>query len=446
MSSVDLTLLTMVQRGFVLSIRGLEVDASRVPLSGEQVKESVAQEFPPAVLFGPELSTLPLAHRELHRWLDGHGAALGTHASHHIAPLLAASLYSDPEDAGAAKEIVRAQLAAGSRANAVCAADTVPEEPTRGSGSGGGGPSSQDRLAYNVGMRFRDRAAKFSGGVGESWMEFVGDYQQVARDYSPTAKQKLQYLHNIVTGAAKRYYLNHVQAFATTFAQAVEMGVAEFNSAVQQKEVKTYLSTYDMNALVQAGKTEARPLAHTYKTMVKLAPLLPRSHQGDANSVDFLHHAVLGFDWATEPLKRVATPGLTLQQLYGELASSLQLHTAAKRAKDKRSSMSDAPVKYELANVMFAGQGVYGRPKTGVGASPPAGTSRAVQRKERFDPLSLIGCFSCDDPGHTMRDCLRPRDATRAARSKLDYFAKKRAGTPALESILFRLCQQVEAD
>ena len=177
-----------------------------------------------------------------------------------------------------------------------------------------------------------------------------------------------------------------------------------------------------------------------------MAPLVPRSHQGDANSVDFLHHAVLGYEWATEPLSRVATHDLSFQQLYGELAASLQLHTAAKRAKDRRLSMAVGPVKSELARVMFAGQGVYGRPKTGVGATSAAGPSRAVQRKDRFDPLSLMGCFNCDDPNHTMRDCSRPRDATRAAKRKLAYFSKKRAGTPALAGILFQLCQQVDTD
>ena len=71
---------------------------------------------------------------------------------------------------------------------------------------------------------------------------------------------------------------------------------------------------------------------------------------------------------------------------------------------------------------MFAGQGVCGRPKTGVGPTSPAGTSRAVQRKERFYQLSLMGCFNFDAPSRTMRDCPRPSDATRAAIRKLEYF------------------------
>jgi len=92
MSSADLSLLNMVQRGFVLSIRGFEVDGDRGPLSGEQVKESISQAFPPAVLFRAYLTALPLAHLELRRWLYGHGTALGPYPPHRIAPLLAANL------------------------------------------------------------------------------------------------------------------------------------------------------------------------------------------------------------------------------------------------------------------------------------------------------------------------------------------------------------------
>jgi len=45
-----------------------------------------------------------------------------------------------------------------------------------------------------------------------------------------------------------------------------------------------------------------------------------------------------------------------------------------------------------------------------------------------------------------MRDCPRPCDVTRAAKRKLDYFAKKRAGTPALASLLVHLCEQVDEE
>jgi len=61
--------------------------------------------------------------------------------------------------------------------------------------------------------------------------------------------------------------------------------------------------------------------------------------------VDFLHHGVLGYEWATEPLSSVATHGLSFQQWHGELAAAVQLHIAAKRAKEKCLSLADVQVK-----------------------------------------------------------------------------------------------------
>jgi len=447
MASVDLAVLSPVQRGFVQSIRALDVEARDIPLSGAQLKAAVADEFPPGVLFGADLGALPLALRELRRWLDSHGAALGTHPSHRVPPLLAASLYTDAEDTVAAKEIVRVQLAAGRRANATAATDDSPSASGHNGGSSHmGGTNPPDRLAHNVAMRFKDKAAKFSGGLGEAWMEYVADYQQVSRDYNLTSSQKLQFLHNLLAGDAKRFYLENVQAFATSFNQAVELVSTEYNSVVRQSRVKNYLSTFRMSTLVAQGKTETFALEQTYKNIMKLAPMVPRSHQGDAHRVDFLRHAVVGYPWANEPLSRVPTHNLSFQQLYGELEAALQLHGEAKQAIAKDNPADGAPGSTEVATVLYAGQGVYGRPNKGIGAKSAGGTSRAGQRKEGFDPLTLMGCFNCDDPGHTMRDCPHPRDVTRAAKRKLDYFAKKRAGTPALASVLYHLCTQVDEE
>jgi len=194
MATVDLAVLSPVQRRFFQSIRALDVEARDIPLTGAQLKAAVADEFPPGVLFVPDLWTLPLALRELRRWLDSHGAALGTHPSHRVPPLLAASLYTDAEDTVAAKEIVRVQLAAGRRANATAATDDSPSASGHNGGSSSvGATSPPDRFAHNVAMRFKDKAAKFSCGLGEAWKEYVADYLQVSRDYNLTASQKLRF-------------------------------------------------------------------------------------------------------------------------------------------------------------------------------------------------------------------------------------------------------------
>jgi len=208
MASADLTVLSPVQRGFVQSIRALDVEARDIPLTGAQLKAAVADEFPPGVLFGPDLEALPLALRELRRWLDSHGAALGTHPSHRVPPLLAASLYSDADNTVAAKEIVRVQLAAGRRANAAATTDDSPSASGHtGGSSSAGGTNPPDRLAHNVAMRFKDKSAKFSGGPGEAWMEYVADYQHVSREYNLTGSQRLQFMHNLLAGDAKRFPL-----------------------------------------------------------------------------------------------------------------------------------------------------------------------------------------------------------------------------------------------
>lgn len=53
-------------------------------------------------------------------------------------------------------------------------------------------------------MRLKQRENKFSGDLGEAWMEFVDEYLQISRDYSLTPVQKLQYLHNLLRGDAKK--------------------------------------------------------------------------------------------------------------------------------------------------------------------------------------------------------------------------------------------------
>ncbi len=77
-------------------------------------------------------------------------------------------------------------------------------------------------MAHNIAMRFKDNASKFSGDIGEAWMEYVAEYQRVARDYNLTPTQKLQFLHNLLRGDAKRFFLDRVDNYVSNFTQAVE--------------------------------------------------------------------------------------------------------------------------------------------------------------------------------------------------------------------------------
>ncbi len=85
-------------------------------------------------------------------------------------------------------------------------------------------------------MRFR--ADKLIGDIGESWNEYVAEYLHIARDSNLSNQQKLQNLHNIVGGDAKRFYLYVDLPNVSTFNHAVELIVHEYNSIVRQNRVK----------------------------------------------------------------------------------------------------------------------------------------------------------------------------------------------------------------
>lgn len=440
LAAVDTSLLNEEQKGVIASVRMLEAELATTPMSGEQVKAAVAELLPPAVLFGPSMVALPYLHRDLRNWLNAHGANLEQHSSHRIKMTLATALYPEAEERTIATELASEVEAAGRRSRT----PGSQQQSALTTGSSAATPSAGvDRAAHNVAMRFRDQAAKFSGNLGESWSEYVAEYQQVARDYELTATQKLQYLHNLLRGNAKRFFLDRVHGTAATFAQAVDMVSAEYNSIVRQDRVKNYLSSLRLSSFVKDGTDTTAALEKTYKTISKLAPQVPRSHHGESYKVEFLRNAVVGNSWATEPLSRIATHSLTFQQLYGELEAALHLHNEARLAimRDDITQGTATP-EDKVPGILFAGQGRYMRRNKDIGKRHAAKGGSGAQR---FDPLSLMGCFNCDDRSHSLGDCPHPVNAIKAAKRKLEYYAKKRAAQPVASAVLYQLCSQLDA-
>lgn len=70
---------------------------------------------------------------------------------------------------------------------------------------------------------------------------------------------------------------------------------------------------------------------------------------------------------------------------------------------------------------------MYANPSKGIGGTYPKGRSSGGSSSSaphpgaagrgggRFDPLSIAGCFHCDDPKHTMRHCKLPINTEKAA-------------------------------
>lgn len=110
MASMDLSHLSQIQKGFILSIRALDEDIVSLQMNGSDVKASVSKLFPPGVLFSDDLMNLPFCHRKLRDWLDSHGANMAQHSSRRVLMTLATNLYGEVEDRQAAEDIARALI------------------------------------------------------------------------------------------------------------------------------------------------------------------------------------------------------------------------------------------------------------------------------------------------------------------------------------------------
>ena len=227
-SDGTLQALTSCQKGFISSIRILELQEN---ITGEALKQSVAEMFPPAMLFNKELLDMPAIYSSLRDFLDSRGANLQQHSSRRIKMTLATSLYDEPEDREAVTEIVSHIFAEG-RKYKVAASATQDAASTSNFPSSApqlSSNNSSDKIAHNVAMRLKEKDKKFGGELGESWMEYVDEYLQICKDYSLSPPQKLRYLHNLLRGDAKRFYLDRVENYATQFQQAVQLVNEEYN-------------------------------------------------------------------------------------------------------------------------------------------------------------------------------------------------------------------------
>lgn len=174
-------------------------------------------------------------------------------------------------------------------------------------------------------------------------------------------------------------------------------------------------------------------LPNVYKSVIKLSRKAPRSRQRHAHKIKFLRNAVFGMPWSTATRSRVATQNLPFQQFYAELEAEIQLDKEAALANLRDSAVQPrrSPVPENTTGVLYKGQGRYVNDPTGlrrIFAKPlRAFNSEAnrsskpfPQRKAKFDPLSVQGCFNCGGK-HLLKDCLEPLNTVLAASRKIEY-------------------------
>lgn len=117
LSSIQLKGLSIEQSGLILSVRILEEDFLAKSMSGEEVKRSLFESFPPSRLFSLEIQAIPATYGKIRDLLDRYGADLQQNSSHRIINTLAHSLYEEPEDRNVAVQVAKYIISKGRRAS-----------------------------------------------------------------------------------------------------------------------------------------------------------------------------------------------------------------------------------------------------------------------------------------------------------------------------------------
>jgi len=124
-------------------------------------------------------------------------------------------------------------------------------------------------------------------------------------------------------------------------------------------------------------------------------------------------------------LSRIATHNLSFQQLYAELSSSLShIRESANAIARYRIISGSGSVADDTADIMFQGQGQYSMRNHGVGNRACA--TQGASTAPRFDPLTIMGCFNCDDPKRTIKNFPKPKNTLKAAKRRADYLLERK--------------------
>jgi len=93
----------------------------------------------------------------------------------------------------------------------------------------------------------------------------------VCENYGLDETQKLMYLHNLVRGSAKRFYLTSYIQTCRTYIQAVGRIATKYNSPVKQNQIHNKLTDLRLRSFVVKGMKLGDALTETYRVILKLS-------------------------------------------------------------------------------------------------------------------------------------------------------------------------------
>jgi len=400
--------LTDLQCYFILSIRAVKRDDGGELRKGEALQNKIVDLSTPSTLFGPELLRHPALHQSLSTLLLKRKVSMQIDFSQRSVMNIAQGLHVD---SGATSVVIRfvcayertfalrygdmpvlTSTSSGGRSRGRGRSPRRCAQASEGCSQNDGDDTDKDdvrasrvhdghapvdggagehefgisansgeksshvaaKSARDVSVRLKGEGAKFGGTKDQWWTDFVSTYNLVCRDYALCPRLKLQFLHNLLTGAAKVFLLKKVLPVVSTYEDAVDHVHREHHPVVQQEQVKNDLCNPRVSYLVGKGMTVDLALVEVYKRVSNRSRMVPAAYHFVEHRVAFLRGAVIRYTWAAEPLSRIATHNLSFQKLYAELSPSLSLsrESATAVARDRTLSGSGS-VADGTADIMF---------------------------------------------------------------------------------------------
>ena len=114
-----------------------------------------------------------------------------------------ASLYDEADDREVAEELSRKVITESMQGSENICTQQLPQPFSESSSR----LSSEfgSSIAQKISMRVKDEKCNFSSSIGQLFQDYISDYFQASREYDLLPTQKLQFMHNVFAGDAKRY-------------------------------------------------------------------------------------------------------------------------------------------------------------------------------------------------------------------------------------------------
>ena len=277
-------------------------------------------------------------------------------------------------------------------------------------------------MHHHINVRFKNKESKYSGSDEEHLQDFIDAYITTAEDYQLTARERLQYFHNLFRGDALRFYNMSIKNRCSTFDEAIRAIYSHFNSPDVQQRVKTDLSNLSLAKFADKEGSMPKGLSALATYIANRTPQCPPCFRTEANKVDFLKQAVLDQPWAKEILVRI-NPVTQFQSLYTELANALQLHQEVQEKTGSFTPRSSSSPKHSKPFIYFT--------------QPRVVKSLARAMFPGNDDTS--SCWNCGRKGHRFTKCHKDLDLARIAAAKSEYFAKKDNSKKSTKRVLYEI-------